>query len=69
MRTVSDISRDDRERIATCSLLTATDRLKKNYSIANEMGKDIRHTCMRNEMWTDNCTEIEELLERGHNTK
>ena len=36
MRTVSDISRDDRARIATCSLRTPTDRqtdLKENYSI------------------------------------
>ena len=33
IRTVSDISRDDRARIVTCSLLTPTDRLKENYSI------------------------------------
>ena len=37
MRTVRDISRDDRARIATCSLRTPTDRqtdrLKVNYSI------------------------------------
>ena len=33
MRTVRDISRDDRARIATCSLRTLTDRLKGNYSI------------------------------------
>ena len=33
MRTVRDISRDDRARIATCSLRTLTDRLKENYSI------------------------------------
>ena len=33
IRTVWDISRDDRARIATCSLLTPTDRLKENYSI------------------------------------
>ena len=32
IRTVRDISRDDRARIATCSLRTLTDRLK-NYSI------------------------------------
>ena len=31
--TVWDISRDDRARIATCSLGTATDRFKENYSI------------------------------------
>ena len=31
--TVRDISRDDRARIATCSLRTPTDRLKENYSI------------------------------------
>ena len=33
IRTVRDISRDDRSRIATCSLRTLTDRLKENYSI------------------------------------
>ena len=33
MRTVRDISRDNRARIATCSLRTSTDRLKENYSI------------------------------------
>ena len=33
IRTVWDISRDDRARIATCSLLTSTDRLKENYCI------------------------------------
>ena len=33
MRTVRDISRDGRARIATCSLRTLTDRLKENYSI------------------------------------
>ena len=33
MRTVRDISRDDRARIATCSLRTLTDRLKENDSI------------------------------------
>ena len=33
IRTVRDISRDDRARIATCSLRTLTDRLKENYSI------------------------------------
>ena len=33
MRTVRDISRDDRARIATCGLRTLTDRLKANYSI------------------------------------
>ena len=32
IRTVRDISRDDRARIATCSLRTLTDRLKENYS-------------------------------------
>ena len=32
MRTVRDISRDDRARIAICSL-QQTDRLKENYSI------------------------------------
>ena len=39
IRTVRDISRDDRERIATCSLRTPTDILKENYSI-DTMGKD-----------------------------
>ena len=33
IRIVIDISRDDRARIATCSLRTLTDRLKENYSI------------------------------------
>ena len=33
IRTVRDISRDDRARIATCSLRTPTDILKENYSI------------------------------------
>ena len=33
IRTVRDISRDHRARIATCSLRTLTDRLKENYSI------------------------------------
>ena len=34
IRTVRDISRDDRARIATCSLRTPTDRqTKTNYSI------------------------------------
>ena len=33
IRTVRDISRDDRARIATCSLRTPTDRVKENYSI------------------------------------
>ena len=33
IRTVRDISRDDRARIATCSLRTPTDRFKENYSI------------------------------------
>ena len=39
MRTVRDISRDDRARLATCSLRMPadrqTDRLKVNYSIDN----------------------------------
>ena len=33
IRIVRYISRDDRARIATCSLRTLTDRLKENYSI------------------------------------
>ena len=36
IRTVRDISRDDRARIATCSLRTLTDRLKENYSIDDQ---------------------------------
>ena len=32
IQSVRDISRDDRARIATCSLRTPTDRLKANYS-------------------------------------
>ena len=35
IRSVRDISRDDRARIATCSLRTATDRFKANYSVDN----------------------------------
>ena len=35
IRTVRDISRDDRAIIATCSLRTPTDRFKENYSIDN----------------------------------
>ena len=35
IRTVRDISRDDRARIATCTLRTLTDRLKENYRIDN----------------------------------
>ena len=46
MRTVRDISRDDRARIATCSLRTLTDRqtdrLKENYSIdCNTIGSSV----------------------------
>ena len=33
IRTVRDISRDDRARKSTCSLLSSTDRLNENYSI------------------------------------
>ena len=33
IRSVRDISRGDRARIATCSLRTPTDRLKANYSV------------------------------------
>ena len=33
IRTVRYISRDDRARIATCSLRTLADRLKENYSV------------------------------------
>ena len=35
IRTVRDISRDDRAIIATYSLRTPTDRLKKNYLISS----------------------------------
>ena len=43
IRTVWDISRDDRARIATCSLLTSTDRFKENYSI--DLGNiEIQHS-------------------------
>ena len=37
IRTVWDISRDDRARIATYSLRTPTDRLKENYSTIDEV--------------------------------
>ena len=37
IRSVRDISRDDRARIATCSLRTPTDRLMENYSIDNDI--------------------------------
>ena len=44
IRTVRDISRDDRAIIATCSLRTPTDRqidrLKENYSIDTGQDKD-----------------------------
>ena len=33
VNSVTDISRDDRAIIATCSLQTATDRFKANYSV------------------------------------
>ena len=49
IRTVRDISRDDRARIATCSLRTQTDRLKENYSIdtmEGRQGRHIWHPCM-----------------------
>ena len=36
IRSVRDISRDDRSRIATCSLRTATDRFKANYSVDDD---------------------------------
>ena len=38
IRTVRDISRDDRARIATWSLRTPTDRLKENHSIDGRVG-------------------------------
>ena len=37
IRTVRDISRDDRARIATCSLRTPTGRRKENYSILDRL--------------------------------
>ena len=37
IRTVRDISRDDRARIAACSLRTPTDKLKGNYSILDRL--------------------------------
>ena len=37
-QTVFDISRDDRARIVICSLRTATDRFKENYSIDDARG-------------------------------
>ena len=40
IRTVRDISRDDRAIIATCSLRTLTDKFKENYSI------DIKLACL-----------------------
>ena len=39
IRTVRDISRDDRVRIANCSLRTLTYRLKENYSIDYSIDK------------------------------
>ena len=45
--TVSDISRDDRARIATCSLRTATDRFKEDYSIDVEYMHAPALTCIR----------------------
>ena len=41
IRSVRYISRDDRARIATCSLRTPTDRLMENYSI------DVHYTSMQ----------------------
>ena len=43
MRSVRDISRDDRARIATYSLRTPTDRLMDNYSI--EYSVDVTIVC------------------------
>ena len=40
IRTIRDISRDDRARIATCSLRTRTDRLKENYRIDSNLQMD-----------------------------
>ena len=46
IRTVRDISRDDRARIATCSLRTPTDRLRDNYSIdvAFKFNREVHYT-------------------------
>ena len=41
IRTVWDISREDRARIANCSLLSSIDRLKENYTIDDRIA---RHT-------------------------
>ena len=46
IRSVRDISRDDRARIATCSLRTPTDRLMENYSI-DELLKITAHDQLR----------------------
>ena len=54
IRPVRDISRDDRARIATCRLRTATDRCKANYSVdylyinlrRSRDGASV-HACMR----------------------
>ena len=52
IRSVRDISRDDRARIATCSLRTATDRFKANYSVdatvglLGGFGKGLRPVCL-----------------------
>ena len=53
IRTVRDISRDDRAKIPTCSLRTPADRLKENYSI------DVHYLYSRNVYPTsDNCSYI-----------
>ena len=39
IRSVRDISRDDRARIATCRLRMPTDRVKANYSVDYRIGK------------------------------
>ena len=45
IRSVWDISRGDRARIATCSLRTFTDRFKANYSIDCTTSRDLLDEC------------------------
>ena len=52
IRPVRDISRDDRAIIATCSLRTATDRFKANYSVDVEMSLPKKYQCTEAIMWT-----------------
>ena len=54
IRTVRDISRDDRARIATCSLRTPTDR--QNYSIDNVHLPIVCDICTVGSNWVINNT-------------